>query len=108
MICPYGDANHRQRLPTPLQLPLDSSEPLRLVREDGAAVLGFLGVMFAALFQERTMSQEVLLTLHCPQCKQITDVVTEGENLICLDCGWRFDEKTAARFLGRERATDKA
>ena len=54
------------------------------------------------------MSQEILLTLHCPQCKQITDVVTEGGNLICLDCGWRFDEKTAARFLDREPTTDKA
>jgi hypothetical protein len=42
---------------------------------------------------------DILLTLHCPQCKQITDVVTEGENLVCLDCGWRFDDHTAARFL---------
>ena len=28
--------------------------------------------------------------------------------VICLDCGWRFDEKTAARFLGREPTNDKA
>lgn len=54
------------------------------------------------------MSQEALLTLHCPQCKKISDVVTEGENLICLDCGYRFDEKTAARYLGRQPANDKA
>jgi phage FluMu protein Com len=59
------------------------------------------------LYQERTMSQEALLTLHCPQCKKISDVVTEGENLICLDCGYRFDEKTAARYLGRVPPTDK-
>jgi hypothetical protein len=45
------------------------------------------------------MKDEVLLTLHCPQCKQITDVVTEGDNLVCLDCGWKFDDKTAARFF---------
>ena len=45
------------------------------------------------------MNEEILLTLHCPQCKEITEVVTEGNNLVCLDCGWKFDEKTAARFL---------
>lgn len=45
------------------------------------------------------MSDDVLLTLHCPQCRQITDVVTEGDNLVCLDCGYRFDDKTASRFL---------
>lgn len=45
------------------------------------------------------MNEEILLTLHCPQCKKITDVVTEGNNLVCLDCGWKFDEKTAARFM---------
>ena len=45
------------------------------------------------------MNEESLLTLHCPQCKQITEVVTEGNNLVCLDCGWKFDEKTTARFL---------
>ncbi len=45
------------------------------------------------------MNDEVTLTLHCPQCKQITDVVTEGENLVCLDCGYKFDEKVAARVL---------
>lgn len=52
------------------------------------------------------MNDEVLLTLHCPQCKQITEVVTEGDNLVCLDCGWRFDEKIAARFL-RPEAVDR-
>jgi hypothetical protein len=45
------------------------------------------------------MNEEILLTLHCPQCKEITEVVTEGENLVCLDCGWKFDEKVAARVL---------
>jgi len=47
------------------------------------------------------MNDEVLLTLHCPQCKKITDVVTEGSNLVCLDCGWKFDEKTVARLLDK-------
>jgi hypothetical protein len=45
------------------------------------------------------MNEENYLTLHCPQCKQITEVVTEGDNLVCLDCGWRFDDQTTARFL---------
>jgi transcription initiation factor TFIIIB Brf1 subunit/transcription initiation factor TFIIB len=45
------------------------------------------------------MDNENLLTLHCPQCKQLAEVVTENNNLVCLECGWRFDEKTAARFL---------
>src|SRR4051812_32455458 len=83
-------------------LPSDSSEPLSSVRRGAGAELGFLGGTFVTHFQERTMSQEIMLTLHCPQCKKISDVVTEGENLICLDCGWRFDEKTAVRFLARE------
>jgi len=47
------------------------------------------------------MNNELLLTLHCPQCQEITEVVTEGRNLVCLECGWKFDEKTAARFLSR-------
>jgi len=45
------------------------------------------------------MNEEVLLTLHCPKCKQLVDVVAEGQSLVCLDCGWRFDDKTAAQFL---------
>jgi len=45
------------------------------------------------------MNDDALLTLHCPQCKKITEVVTEGRNLVCLDCGWKFDDKVAARFL---------
>jgi hypothetical protein len=45
------------------------------------------------------MSDDVLLTLHCPQCKEITEVITDGANLVCLECGWRFDEQVAARFL---------
>ena len=47
------------------------------------------------------MNDDALLTLHCPQCRQITDVVTEGKDLVCLDCGWRFDEKVAGKFLAR-------
>jgi hypothetical protein len=50
------------------------------------------------------MNEENVLTLHCPQCKQLTEVVTEGDNLVCLECGWKFDETTAARFLGRSDA----
>jgi hypothetical protein len=44
---------------------------------------------------------DILLQLHCPQCATIVDVVTEGENLVCLDCGWKFDERVAAKFLER-------
>ena len=51
------------------------------------------------------MNDQNLLTLHCPQCQQITEVVTEGDNLVCLECGWKFDENTAARFLGRGSAS---
>jgi hypothetical protein len=50
------------------------------------------------------MNDEVMLTLHCPHCKKITDVVTEGNNLVCLDCGWKFDETVAAKFLNRAPA----
>jgi hypothetical protein len=50
------------------------------------------------------MNDEVMLTLHCPQCKKITDVVQEGNNLVCLDCGWRFDDKVAAKFLNSPSA----
>jgi len=53
------------------------------------------------------MNDDAVLTLHCPQCREITEVVTEGSNLVCLDCGWRFDEKTAARFLDRELPVDE-
>jgi hypothetical protein len=45
------------------------------------------------------MNDEAILTLHCPQCRQLVEVVVEGSNLVCLECGWKFDEKTAARFL---------
>ena len=54
------------------------------------------------------MSDDVLLTLHCPKCRQITDVVTEGNNLVCLDCGWRFDDEIAARFLDSSNEIAKA
>jgi hypothetical protein len=47
------------------------------------------------------MTEEILLTLHCPQCRELTDVVTEGNGLVCLDCGWQFDEKVAAKFLAQ-------
>jgi phage FluMu protein Com len=45
------------------------------------------------------MENDALLTLHCPQCKQLAEVVVENNNLVCLECGWKFDEKTAARLL---------
>jgi phage FluMu protein Com len=48
------------------------------------------------------MQDDVLLTLHCPQCKQLAEVVVESDNLICIECGWRFDDKTAARYLNNE------
>ncbi|MBW8883890.1 MAG: hypothetical protein JF612_03745 [Planctomycetia bacterium] len=47
------------------------------------------------------MNDQNLLTLHCPQCRQLAEVVAEGDNLVCLECGWKFDEQTTARFLGR-------
>jgi hypothetical protein len=52
------------------------------------------------------MNDDVLLTLHCPQCRQITEVVSEGENLVCLDCGWRFDDQITARILNPASAGD--
>ncbi len=57
------------------------------------------------------MNDEAMLTLHCPQCKQLAEVVVEANNLVCLECGWKFDEKTAARFLqpsGSAAATDSS
>lgn len=45
------------------------------------------------------MNEEVLLTLHCPKCVELVEVVAEGRNLVCLECGWKFDEKIAAKFL---------
>jgi hypothetical protein len=53
------------------------------------------------------MNDEVLLTLHCPQCKQLAEVVVEGNHLVCLDCGWQFDEKTAVRFLSPAPAIER-
>ena len=50
------------------------------------------------------MNEESLLTLHCPHCAKIVEVVTEGVNLVCLDCGWKFDDRIAAKFLAQ---TDK-
>lgn len=51
------------------------------------------------------MNEEILLTLHCPQCKTMTEVVTEGDNLVCLDCGHKFDEQMAAKVLGQSMAS---
>jgi hypothetical protein len=45
------------------------------------------------------MNEEVLLTLHCPKCVELVEVVAEGRNLVCLECGWKFDDKIAAKFL---------
>ena len=53
------------------------------------------------------MNDEILLTLHCPQCQELSEVVTAGNSLVCLECGWRFDEKTAARFLDRQAPAEE-
>jgi hypothetical protein len=45
------------------------------------------------------MNDDALLTLHCPHCRKLVDVVTEASNLVCLECGWKFDDRVAARFL---------
>jgi hypothetical protein len=45
------------------------------------------------------MHEEPLLTLHCPKCVKIVEVVTEGPNLVCLDCGHKFDDAIAAKYL---------
>ena len=54
------------------------------------------------------MHDDILLQLHCPQCATIVDVVTEGENLVCLECGWKFDERVTAKFLDRTQADSTA
>jgi len=54
------------------------------------------------------MNEESLLTLHCPHCAKIVEVVTEGANLVCLDCGWKFDDRIAAKFLGHSDAPENA
>ena len=57
------------------------------------------------------MNDDPLLTLHCPQCRELAEVVVEGDNLVCLECGWKFDEKIAARLLatcGPGGATDSS
>jgi hypothetical protein len=46
------------------------------------------------------MNPEPILTLHCPKCADLVEVVLEGTNLVCLECGWKFDERIAARVLG--------
>ena len=45
------------------------------------------------------MNEPAVLTLHCPQCRELTEVVAEDNSLVCLVCGWRFDDRVAARFL---------
>jgi hypothetical protein len=47
------------------------------------------------------MNDHVVLTLHCPKCMELVEVVTEENNLVCMDCGWKFDDKVAAKFLNR-------
>jgi len=54
------------------------------------------------------MNEETLLTLHCPHCAKIVEVVTEGTNLVCLDCGHKFDERIAAKFLGQTPQSEAA
>jgi hypothetical protein len=47
------------------------------------------------------MNDEVLLTLHCPECRQLVEVVNVGDDLVCLECGWKFDQEVVAKILGR-------
>jgi len=54
------------------------------------------------------MNEDAVLTLHCPQCHQLTEVVQEANNLVCLECGWKFDEKIAAKFLNRGQQAEPA
>lgn len=75
-------------------------QPLRVAR--AANELGNeLGFEWPAhLFRGRhQMNDEPLLTLHCPKCVQIVEVVTENANLVCLDCGHKFDDAIAAKYL---------
>ena len=46
------------------------------------------------------MNDESLLTLYCPACAKLVEVVAENGNLVCLECGRKFDDKVAAKFLG--------
>jgi len=46
------------------------------------------------------MNDESLLTLHCPGCRKLVEVVCEGGNLVCLECGRKFDEQVVAKILG--------
>ena len=46
------------------------------------------------------MNDETLLTLHCPPCAKLVEVVAENGNLVCLECGRKFDDKVVAKFLG--------
>jgi len=48
-----------------------------------------------------TVNDEVLLPLYCPECRDLVEAVADAESLICMDCGWKFDEKVAAKFLSR-------
>jgi len=46
-----------------------------------------------------SMYEETLLTLHCLACAKIVEVVTEGQNLVCLDCGHKFADSIAAKYM---------
>lgn len=45
------------------------------------------------------MQEDVVLKLHCRQCNQLAEVVVERQCLVCVECGWRFDENISARFV---------
>jgi hypothetical protein len=44
------------------------------------------------------MTEELALTLHCPKCARLVEVVTAENTLVCLECGYKFDPKIAAKF----------
>ena len=46
------------------------------------------------------MNDDTLLTLYCPACAKLVEVVAENGNLVCLECGRAFDDKLAAKLLG--------
>ncbi|HZN33390.1 MAG TPA: hypothetical protein VFB80_06200 [Pirellulaceae bacterium] len=54
------------------------------------------------------MNDDVLLTLHCPKCAELVEVVAEGNNLVCLECGWKFDDRIAAKFLNPQPQEENA
>jgi hypothetical protein len=50
--------------------------------------------------RDMPMNDETLLTLHCPACRKLVEVITESGNLVCLECGSKFDDAVVARFMG--------